>query len=56
MPKKFTINDDDREQWVDNDEGLYNDWKRSRLSKRAYVRENRTEIDAFIRRTTGQEA
>jgi len=45
-----TLNDDDREQWVDNDDGLYSWWKgeRPRLSKRAFVRANRAEIDAHI--------
>jgi len=42
------VNDDDREQWVDNDEGLYDLWRVSRLGKRAWVRANRGEIDAVI--------
>ena len=44
-----TINDTDRAQWIDNDEGLYNWWRGSRQSKRAFIRENRAEIDATIR-------
>jgi len=44
-----TINDEDRRQWIENDEGLYN-WKRStRLPMRQFIRENRAEIDACIR-------
>lgn len=39
------MNDRDREQWVDNDEGLYNLMRRSRLSKRAWIRANRALID-----------
>ena len=43
-------NDDDRRQWVDNDEGLYN-WQRgSGLSMRAFIRQNREKIDAAIDR------
>ena len=44
----LTINDDDRAQWVDNDEGLYNWWRGSHLSKRAFIRANRAEITAAI--------
>jgi hypothetical protein len=39
------MNDRDREQWVDNDEGLYNLMRRSRLGKRRWIRENRALID-----------
>lgn len=39
------MNDNERAQWVDNDEGLYN-WRRSeRLSVKAFVRKYRREID-----------
>ncbi len=50
----FTINNADREQWVDNDESLYNWWRSSRLSKREFIRENKTELDAAIRRAVGR--
>jgi hypothetical protein len=46
-------NDDDRAEWIENDEGLYDWWKSSRLSKREFIRQNRTEIDAAIRNVTG---
>lgn len=48
------MNDTEREQWIDNDEGLYNWWRgtRPRISKRAFVRENRAEITAAIERVT----
>lgn len=36
-------------QWIDNDEGLYNWWRRSRQSKTAFIRENRTELEGAIR-------
>ena len=42
------MNDADREQWVDNDEGLYRWWRSSGISKRRFVRGNRGKIDAVI--------
>jgi hypothetical protein len=39
------MNDDDRRQWVDNDEGLYDMYRRSRLSMREFIRQNRKLID-----------
>jgi len=36
------------EQWVDNDEGLYNWWKSCRQSKRDFMRENREELEQCI--------
>jgi uridine kinase len=44
------MNNSEREQWIDNDEGLYRWWKSSRLSKRQFIKENREEIDAAIDR------
>lgn len=44
------MNNSEREQWIDNDEGLYNWWKRSRLSKAAFIKANRAEIDQAISR------
>jgi hypothetical protein len=38
----------DIEQWVDNDESLYDWWRRSRQGKRAFVRENRAELTRAI--------
>jgi len=46
--KRKTINDSDRSQWIDNDEGLYSWWRSSRQSKRAFIRENRAEITRII--------
>jgi hypothetical protein len=45
-----TLNDTERAQWIDNDEGLYNWWRSSRQSKRAFIRDNRAELDACINR------
>ena len=42
------LNDRDRTMWIDNDEGLYDWWRSSGLSKRKFIEENRTEIDAVI--------
>jgi hypothetical protein len=47
--KKFTINDADREQWVDNDSALYALHRRSHMSMRTFVRQNRGLIDDAIR-------
>lgn len=38
----------DLEDWIDNDEGLYDWWKSSKLSKRAFIKQNRSEIKAAI--------
>ncbi len=46
--RKQSINDDDRRQWVQNDEGLYDMWRRSHKPIRTWIRDNRTTIDAVI--------
>jgi len=46
--KQDRLNDEERRQWIENDEGLY-DWRRrSKLSMRAFIRKNRAEIDSVI--------
>lgn len=52
--KRFTINDEDRQQWCNNDESLYYWQRASALSRRDFIRSNRGQIDAHIRRVTGQ--
>lgn len=47
--RRDILNDTDRAQWIDNDEGLYNWWRSVRISKRKFIRLNRAEIDAVIR-------
>ena len=47
-PQKLTIAD--IEQWIDNDEGLHNWWRSSRISKRQFIRDNREELTACINR------
>lgn len=42
------MNDTQREEFVMNDEGLYDMWKRSKKSKRTFIRENRAAIDDAI--------
>lgn len=49
------MNDAQRQQWVDNDEGLYDDFLRSRKSIRNYIRENRKMIDECIEKVTSGE-
>ena len=44
------MNDTEREQWVNNDEGLYNWWKESRQSMRNFIRENRAALTECIER------
>ncbi len=46
------MNDRDRSQLVDNDEGLYNLWKASEMSQRRWIRENRQFIDEVIKNVT----
>jgi hypothetical protein len=46
------MNDTERAEWIDNDEGLYDWWRSSHQSKRQFIRENRAEIDAAINNVT----
>ena len=48
MNKPMKLNDKDREQWIANDEGLYNWQRSSRQSMRNFIRENRAELDKAI--------
>lgn len=48
------LNDREREMWVLNDEGLYHWQKSSRQSMRAFIRENRDELDRIINATMGR--
>jgi len=45
----------DIEQWIDNDEGLYNWWRSSRQSKTVFIRENRKELTSCINRVINGE-
>lgn len=46
--KRRTLNNAARRDWIMNDEGLYNWFRRSRQSMAAFIRDNRAEIDAAI--------
>jgi hypothetical protein len=41
-----------REDWINNDEGLYDWWQSSGLSMRKFIEQNKDEIDAAIRNVT----
>lgn len=43
------LNDEERRQWVSNDEGLWLWFRSTRLPMTRFIRENRTEIDDAIR-------
>jgi hypothetical protein len=47
-PRRQTLNDNDREAWIDNDEGLYDWWRSSRQSKRAFIASHRAELTQLI--------
>ena len=42
------MNDNDREQWVSNDEGLYDMQRRSGMPKWKWIRANRKLIDEAV--------
>lgn len=42
------MNDTERKQWIDNDEGLYDWYRSSGQTMREFLRTNRDEIDAAI--------
>ena len=43
------MNDDDRAEWVNNDERLYRWWLSERCGITTFVREHRAELDGYIR-------
>lgn len=53
--KRRTINDEDRRQWVLNEEGLYWWQRRSGQSMRQFIREHRQEIDKVINKVLNRE-
>lgn len=46
------MNDEERRLWVLNDEGLYLWHRRSGLSMREFIRQNRAELDEVIGNVT----
>lgn len=49
------LNDSDREDWVNNDEGLYSWWKSTGQGITTFVRENRAELSRLILATLNRE-
>lgn len=49
------MNDIDREDWVNNDESLYNWWKDSEQGITAFVRENRKILTDHINQVLSRE-
>lgn len=47
--KAARLNDDERRQWVLNDEGLYLWWQRSRQPIKAFIWAHRAELDSAIK-------
>lgn len=45
---KQRLNDEDRRQWVQNDEGLYNWMRSSGISQAKFIQQNRKMIDDVI--------
>jgi hypothetical protein len=43
------MDDEERREWVRNDEGLYRSWKRSRMGLYRFVKENRDVIDSILK-------
>ncbi len=46
------MNNNDRRDWINNDEGLYSWYRSSRLSMTEFIKQNREEIDAYINNVT----
>ncbi len=47
--KTQRLNDEEREQWINNNEVLYKWWRLTKRSMSAFIRENKKEIDYHIR-------
>jgi hypothetical protein len=48
------MDDEERRQWVMNDEGLYNWFRSSRKSLSAFIKENRSELTSMINKKLGR--
>ena len=51
--KNRTINNEDRKQWIQNDEGLYNAQRSSGLSMTAFIKAEKGLIDEVINNVLG---
>ncbi len=50
MSKGTKLTASDIGHWIDNDESLYSWWKSSKQRKSVFIKENRAELEACIRR------
>ncbi len=48
------MNNEDRRQWVDNDESLYDWFKSTRLIMAQFVKQNRKVLDEYINHALGR--
>jgi hypothetical protein len=48
------VNNREREEWINNDEGLYRWWKAERMSITAFVKMFRKELDTEINKKMGR--
>jgi hypothetical protein len=50
------MNDNDRRDWINNDESLYLWWRNSKDGRnmRAFIKANRAEITAYINKKLGR--
>ena len=53
--KRNKISMHEIQQWIDNDEGLYNWYRFSRLSMNKFIKENREELETCINRVVSGE-
>jgi hypothetical protein len=51
----YNITTKEIELWLDNDEGLYNWFRGSRLSKREFIKQHRNELKECISRVVSGE-
>ncbi len=56
LTERNTITNDDREDWIDNDRGLYDWWKETGLSKNTFMTDYKSEIDNVITNALGTDA
>lgn len=54
--ESIVMNDDERRQWVENDEELYTRWRRSGVGLYTWTRTHREEIDEVIEIVMGRRA
>jgi len=55
MGRRNKMNDEERRQWVLNDEGVYRWYIRSRMGLYRFIRENREELTEIIEKAINKE-